>query len=93
MIRTAFPDAHCFRIGGDEFAALLFNKNTLDLQHLTQQFEKTLRTYNEVSKVKLSVSYGYAVYNPQKDRCFSDVYARADDEMYRAKRRKKFRSL
>ena len=93
LIRTAFPDANCFRIGGDEFAALLFNKNSLDLQRLTQHFEQTLRTYNEVARVKLSVSYGYAVFNPQKDACFADVYARADDEMYRAKRRKKFRTL
>ena len=89
LICSTFHADKRFRIGGDEFVAILFNKNLGDIQDLSKEFEERIRKHNESAAVKISISYGYAIYNPLKDKSFSEVYARADAEMYACKKRKK----
>ena len=88
LICSAFPADKHFRIGGDEFVVILFNKTLSDIERLSDEFEAQICAHNENADVKISISHGYAIYNPQKDKAFSDVYARADAEMYACKKRK-----
>ena len=89
LICSTFHADKRFRIGGDEFVAILFDKNLSDIENLSKEFEERIRKHNETADVKISISYGYAIYNPLKDKSFSEVYARADAEMYACKKRKK----
>ena len=89
LIRATTPYARCFRIGGDEFATLLFDLTLSDIELLSEQFEQLIEKHNETAKIKISISHGYAIYNPQRDTCYTDVYARADAEMYACKKRKR----
>ena len=89
LIKDSFPEAQLFRIGGDEFAVILANKGTDALQILSQTFEENVKRHNSEAQIPVSIAHGYAIYNPQRDTCFADVYARADREMYECKRRDK----
>ena len=88
LIREVFAGQKRFRIGGDEFVVILFDKTLHDLEDMISYFEQVQREYNKTARIKISISHGYAIYNPQKDTCFADVYARADAEMYASKKRR-----
>lgn len=84
-----FKHSPVFRIGGDEFAVLLLNE---DLRFL-DDIKKDLNAFSiyEATKIsdiekRTSYSSGFAIYNPDKDKSFSDVFKRADAEMYKNKK-------
>jgi diguanylate cyclase (GGDEF)-like protein len=75
------------RIGGDEFAALI-DKTHEDLSEiLTQRLEETVRIYNaeETRSYKLSLSIGFAHYNPATPCSIKDLLNHADKNMYEQK--------
>lgn len=78
-----------YRMGGDEFAALLTNTSEEQLKVLCQKIEKCLEDKSETisHEIPLSMSMGYAVYTPGKDEGLADVYKRADEIMYVEKER------
>ena len=84
-----FKHSPVFRIGGDEFVAIL---QTDDYDRI-EEIKKELLDFSigEMKKQisvpeKKSFASGFAVYNPQIDKSFSDVIKRADIEMYNNKR-------
>ncbi len=89
LIRKSFPDSMQFRIGGDEFVVILPDKTLCEVEELIAQFEQLKNEYNHNAKIAISISHGYAIFNPQKDKSFADVYARADAEMYASKKSKR----
>lgn len=90
VICTAFDnaDAKCYRIGGDEFAAILQGK---DLQSRYQsgieQFYISLEQYNATPDKQyiLQIAHGFAVYDGQTAATLKDIYERADSLMYENK--------
>ena len=78
------------RIGGDEFAALI-DKTTDDLpEMLGKRLDEDIRTYNAEEKrsFKLSLSIGFAYYDPLSPCSIKELLDQADKNMYKGKRRK-----
>ena len=89
-IRQAFPsEQNCFRIGGDEFA-YIFHKDEKELiADKIHKLELLLNEKDQDLSYSLSVSSGYAYYQPDTDMDFKDIVRRSDTMLYREKRRKK----
>lgn len=88
-IRQAFPsEQNCFRIGGDEFA-YIFHKDEKELiADKIHKLELLLNEKDQDLSYSLSVSSGYAYYQPDTDMDFKDIVRRSDTMLYREKRRK-----
>ncbi|MDO4864380.1 MAG: EAL domain-containing protein [Ruminococcus sp.] len=88
LICNVFTHSPIFRIGGDEFVAYLgsddyHNKDAL-FERLRDQVHENLNR-----KEGPVVASGIAVYEPQSDTKFADVFSRADGMMYEDKNRLK----
>ncbi|MBP5448068.1 MAG: diguanylate cyclase [Treponema sp.] len=84
MICDVFKHSPVFRIGGDEFVAIVTDYD----YDRREQFVKELRERSEKNgrlKSGPELAVGLAVYDPYKDNSFSDVFARADRDMYENK--------
>ena len=89
IICNFFKHSPVYRIGGDEFVAVL---QTDDYDNL-EQIKKDVLDFSigEMKKElplveKKSFAAGFAVYDPSTDKSFADVIKRADVEMYENKR-------
>lgn len=85
IICDVFDHSPVFRIGGDEFAAVLINQDYRAREELLQRFDEECaqkRTENTEAWEQVSVARGMAVYDPQEDGSVSDVVRRADKLMY-----------
>ena len=89
VICNFFKHSPVYRIGGDEFVALL---QTDDYENLVQ-IKKDVLEFSETEIQKLvppaekrSFASGFAIYDSTKDKNFGDVMKRADKEMYENKR-------
>ena len=82
VLKKTFPDGRLFRIGGDEYVAIL-NKTDAEMRELFAQFDKNLAERNEKNPdLQIAMSKGYAVYAPETDHQCRTVFNRADDAMY-----------
>lgn len=89
VICNFFKHSPVYRIGGDEFVAIL---KTDDYDNL-EEIKISLLDFNlaEIKKSlplaeKKSFAAGFAIFNPQHDKSFADVIKRADIEMYENKK-------
>jgi len=79
-----------FRVGGDEFTVIVFDKEKKEIEEAINQFnEKIIEKNNSDDKLKLSIAYGYGLYRKDEDLDFRAVFARADKEMYKCKCKQK----
>ena len=77
-----------FRIGGDEFAAVLTGRDYRDREELLKRFDEECMARRMLERddwEKIDVSRGMAVYDSRKDETISDVVRRADKLMYEYK--------
>lgn len=84
----------CYRVGGDEFVALIEKASSIDMTHYLAMLESSVDASNreqKVSKMKMQIAYGYAIYDPDLDKNLEDTYNRADKMMYINKKEKKER--
>ena len=83
-VLTEFFGENCYRIGGDEFIAILENVPLKEMKKkisaLTEKVEG-LAPATEEGAV-LAFSKGCAAFDPDEDVFFNDVFKRADEEMY-----------
>lgn len=84
IICHTFKQTPIYRIGGDEFVALLENDDYKNSIQLLNQLQKDIDAYNEQphNTIKISVAKGIAVYSESTDYTFQDVFKRADNAMY-----------
>lgn len=88
IISDAFKRSPVFRIGGDEFLAVLQKSELENYEELLIKFDiECSKTYIENNPI--SIARGFAKYEIGKDTEFVDVFNRADDEMYKNKRKMK----
>lgn len=85
LICKVFQHSPVFRIGGDEFAAVLRNEDLLNREALTDAFERGMEeslaaSDNEWEHVHVAI--GLAVYDEAQDRSAVDTMRRADKKMY-----------
>lgn len=88
LICDIFKHSPVFRIGGDEFVAIVSNSDYPKRWELLQ----SLRDYidmlakSDLPEVnKVSIASGMAEYQSNTDTCLEDVFRRADDMMYKNK--------
>lgn len=92
IISDAFKRSPVFRIGGDEFLAVLQDRDLAESATLIKAMQERCSTeYVDVGeeKIPISIACGVARYDPEKDNSFMDVFNRADDAMYQNKREMK----
>ena len=85
MIEKAFGAyGSCYRIGGDEFCALLHGISISKCADCIAAFKKMLAEYNlaHPDNFPLNIACGYEMYNPDEDYDIGDTLRRADKMMY-----------
>ncbi len=88
IICEVYEHSPVFRIGGDEFAALLMDQDYQNRDELLRQFDERClekRRQNADAWEQVDVACGMAVYDPDEDESVSDVVRRADKIMYENK--------
>lgn len=89
VICRVFQHSPVFRIGGDEFAAVLLNEDFQNRDKLAGKFAKAQEDINAAAKnawEEAHVSLGIAVFDTQDDKYVTDTVRRADKIMYENKR-------
>ena len=91
VISDVFKRSPVFRIGGDEFLAVLRHGDLEDCEKLFIQLDlECANTFVEKkSKIPISIARGFARFDSDKDMHFNDVFNRADYAMYENKRKSK----
>ena len=88
LITKNFSESPIFRIGGDEFVAVLTGKDyenrTELLTNLRADMDCPVPEKNEGFE-KVSIAAGISTYNPKRDTNFQAVFERADEDMYKTK--------
>ena len=83
QICSCFKHSPVFRIGGDEFTAILEGEDYRNQDELFEKFEKNVLL--NVEREKTVVAFGSSRFNPKKDVTFNAVIERADARMYKEK--------
>ena len=77
--------AEVARVGGDEFAVILHNSSSIDIEEICQCIRRRVSEFRETNtKIPLSISIGFSVKAYPK-QSVADVFKVADDNMYREK--------
>ena len=84
IICRQFTHSPVFRIGGDEFVAILRGRDYENREALLESFRETINDNKE--KGNVIVASGLAIYDASTDESYNDVFKRADESMYENKR-------
>lgn len=95
MISEVFGnEGCCYRIGGDEFCAVLKGAHRIKIEEKIEQLQLLEQEYNRKNaNLKIQIAYGYAVFDENIDRNMEDTRSRADVWMYENKRKIKEKGL
>lgn len=83
QIVRCFGGENVYRIGGDEFVVLLQDKSYEECMELQRKFEQIESMLSKGTM--LSAAIGFAIYQPETDRSYDDVFHKADVRMYEKK--------
>ena len=91
LISDVFKRSPVFRIGGDEFLAVIQHRDLDDCEELFARLDSVCENtvIEEINTTSISISRGFAMFDINKDVCFNDVFKRADNAMYENKRKNK----
>ena len=92
LICRVFAHSPVYRVGGDEFCVLAQFADYNARDELLKKFDQEAEARNVKAEhpwERIEVSRGIAVYHPGKDKTAEQVYSRADEAMYKDKRRRK----
>lgn len=95
VISDVFKKSPVFRIGGDEFLAILKHRDLDDCEKLFARLDlECAKTFIDVrDEIFISIARGFARFDPDRDLHFNDVFKRADNAMYENKRKTKNNGL
>ena len=85
VLISVFGRENLYRIGGDEFIAVIKQLSDTDLDLFFRRLdEKLIEENKNVKKYKipLAIAKGYAMYSPGNDKEYKQVFKRADQKMY-----------
>ena len=86
IIHRIFADYEIFRIGGDEFVCIILNPEAGVCEKLKAEFKAAVDKFNEGStryELGLHIAIGYSEYKGSESyETYTDVFARADKDMY-----------
>ena len=86
LIKEYYPGIPLYRVGGDEFVAMLTNGQFENRKKYLRDFNDRIDE-NVKKKDRLIISSGIAEYNSDKDSSILTVFTRADRDMYARKQR------
>jgi diguanylate cyclase (GGDEF)-like protein len=89
IISDTFKRSPVFRIGGDEFLVILQSRDLADKEKLFASMDAECGTTyigKDNARIPISIAKGFSEFDSAKDTQFSDVFNRADSEMYQNKR-------
>ena len=92
IISSTFDRSPVFRIGGDEFSVILQGKDLQERDVLFAKFKSECEKSfieTEDGKIPISIAQGFSIFDSTNDTEFTDVFNRADDEMYKNKKNMK----
>ena len=81
-----------YRIGGDEFVVIAQNEDYADRDFLLSRLKNKSELKVNKSQIEnglVSIAYGMAVYDRNKDLSFQEIFKRADHAMYDCKKKMK----
>lgn len=90
ILCKAFPMSTVFRIGGDEFVVI---PSMLEYAKIDEKLDILKSIIDEQKELsdnyleRISIAFGYAIFDRQKDNSYQDVFNRADKNMYEDKKR------
>lgn len=92
ILADTFKTSAVFRIGGDEFAVVLLNEDYEQYRTLLKQMDEACASAYVTAGEKaipVWIARGIARFDPNIDRAFQDVFAKADHAMYINKKESK----
>ena len=93
ILCNVFEHSPVFRIGGDEFVIILKDHDLENIDDLIIEFKRKLQELKDNPELeyweKISAAIGYAIYNPEIDSAFDNIFRRADKSMYANKKEMK----
>lgn len=88
-VKNVFGSENVFRIGGDEFIAVLKDFSKKEMARAFGRLEAEIKRVNDAlpkgAKVPVSFSRGAATFEPGKDKAFKEVFRKADKDLYEDK--------
>jgi len=87
-LKETFGAEPIYRIGGDEFIAVLEETPLEEADNLLERLDRNIETVNKSEsrkKIPLAISKGAAAYRKGVDKDFNAVFKRADNVMYHDK--------
>lgn len=76
----------CYRLGGDEFSAILERGDIADCEKRIQMMNDRVERFNRVSQdIHMGIACGYAKFDPNEDEDIHATIRRADKMMYEVK--------
>ena len=75
-----------YRIGGDEFAAIIPNAQAIRLDEIKQRIYMLAEEESARRDYPIGISVGYAFYDSNTDAALADTLKRADNKMYKDKK-------
>lgn len=88
IMKKIFPQDRLYRIGGDEFVALLSAAEIPSCRAKLNEFQMEIASFNRTRRAyveELHVAAGAAVYDEVRDKTYTSVFRRADSRMYKDK--------
>ena len=88
LLHNTFSSSTIYRVGGDEFAVLLKDKDYTERIELFNALRQTILNNQNTGEGPVA-AIGMSIYERETDKKISDVFERADEEMYADKERLK----
>ncbi len=87
IIKNCFSDlGPCYRMGGDEFCALLSGCSVRECKKRIERVEQMSEEYNKTHEdIRIGIACGYEVFDKRIDYDINDTLRRADKMMYEKK--------
>ena len=85
LICETFKHSPVFRIGGDEFAAIMSGQDYENREVLIRRIREASAAHRKQKEGPV-VASGIALYDPRTDHAVADVFKRADGQMYENKK-------
>lgn len=88
ILKSVYDENQIYRTGGDEFVIIEDNNDEKSVREHFDLFDSQLTIFNQENTrydYELAISKGSAVFNPETDKDYKTVFARADEAMYHCK--------